>query len=68
VFQRGGALPSYDREGGESPTGGGAQICGAVEETVRLQIIHLFTISLIVICLYLSLDKTLIHLYTFTFT
>lgn len=37
VFQRGGAFPGHHREGGESQTGGGAQICGAAEETVRVK-------------------------------
>lgn len=41
VFQRGGAFSGHYREGGESQTRGGAQICGAAEETVRRQIFDL---------------------------
>lgn len=37
VFQRGGAFPGHYREGGESQTGGRAKVCGAAEETVRIQ-------------------------------
>lgn len=36
VFQRSGAFPGHNSEGSEGQTGGGAQICGAAEETVRL--------------------------------
>lgn len=42
VFQRGGAFPGHDSEGGESQTGGGAQVCGAAEETVRYLTLSLF--------------------------
>lgn len=35
-LQRSRAFPGHHSEGGESPTGGRAQICGAAEETVRL--------------------------------
>lgn len=42
VFQRGGAFPGHHREGGKSQTRRGAQICGAAEETVRLQILLSF--------------------------
>lgn len=38
MFQRGGAFSGHYSEGGASQAGGGAQICGAAEETVRLQI------------------------------
>lgn len=37
VFQRGGAFPGHDSEGGESQAGGRAKVCRAAEETVRIQ-------------------------------
>ena len=40
AFQGSGAFPGHHREGGESPTGGGVQICGAAEETVRLSVFN----------------------------
>lgn len=57
LFQRSRAFPGLYSEGSEGQTGGGAQICGAAEETVRLNILSI-SCCMILFCFFGAVYNT----------